>query len=141
VRVHEPAEHDLRMKVCDHRLLRSEPRPIAKLHTGRAACVVLDPCDRRLDPDYASLRLDEAGHRANNDVRAARADDHAEGLVRHRLEIREKRAARGLGRKVEVHAPGGHHSLDLWRFEMRAQEIAWAREQEATEIEEPRCAL
>src|ERR1700721_3065693 len=53
VGAHEPAEHDLRMKVRDHRLLRGDLCPIAKRHTRCAAWVALNSPDRRTRPDLA----------------------------------------------------------------------------------------
>ena len=40
------------------------------------------------------------------------------------LEIGEERAARNVGREIEMHAPRGHHRLQLGLFEMGVEEIA-----------------
>jgi len=65
------------------------------------------------------------------------------GLVRPSTQDRgKKRAARGLRRKIEVHAPGGHHRLDLRRFRNGAsRKSRGAREQEAAKIEKRLCAF
>ena len=103
---------------------------------GRAA-FDRDALHRRAEPHLAAGRGNGAHHGGDDDVGAAAPERHAEGLIRHRFQIRKQRAAGAIGRKIEMHAPHRQHGLELFVLEILVEPFARRSEQEPHRLGDP----
>ena len=99
------------------------------------------PPPPRIEMQRAAERFEPRDHRLDHRVGAARADHHAESLVGHAFEIGEERAARDVGRKIEMHAPRGERRADLRRLEIPLEEFARRGDEQPRGLEHPAGAL
>ena len=77
-------------------------------------------------------------HRGDDRVGPALPERHAEALVRHRFQIGKQRAAGAVRREIEMHAPGGHHRLELGVLEILVEPLPRRGDKETRRVGDPR---
>ncbi len=109
---------NLRVDVRDDGAAGREARAVIELDGAGAAVFLNDPGDGAAEMDFAAQRGEVAGHRLDDGVGAALADDHAEILVGHGFEIGKHGAAGDVGAEIEMEAPGCHQGAHFGAFEI-----------------------
>jgi len=119
------AKDQARVDVGDDRPPCGQTPPVCQHHALRLAVFNRDGLHRRVEQHLPAFGLQQTGHGADEGVRATLADDHAEGLVGHGLQIREHRAARRVWRKVQMQPPSGHQRFEFVAVKVCVEKIAW----------------
>jgi hypothetical protein len=118
------SEDDLRKRIGDHRALGLDLSSILERHTRGPTVSPVDAPDLGIEMDLAAKFLQVPGQRLDHHIGAALAERHAETLVCHGFEIGKERAARDIGREIEMKSPGGERRLDLVGLEALIKERA-----------------
>jgi hypothetical protein len=129
------------IEVGDDRAPGFDPLAAGKDNTVSGAVGDHDCGDLGGKPHVTPGRRDGADQGGHDRVGTAAADQHAEALLRHRFQVGKQRAAGDVGGKVEMHAPGRHHHLELLMREMFVEPGARRSHQQPRLIGDPSGAL
>ena len=125
------------MNIGDHGALRIDA--FAACKHGAFCCAGLDrdAAHRRAEPHLAAGGGNRPNHRGDDRVGPALPERHAEALVRHRLQVGKQRAAGAVRREIEMHAPCGHHRLELGVVEILVEPLPRRGDEETRRVGDP----